>query len=308
MPLGGEGGAEFFLAQDFGGAHLATAAGIFVAAGLVRGFCDDLRDFDAVTSCVDGDEGEVRRGDVTQPLLTNVFHHGLDADFHGGAEGSIDAGLEDEQIANLDGGYEVEVVHGGGNDKGARMAAGSHGTNEIHELHEAATEEGTEGVGVGGKDDLAAFRLGGADGAGTGAIGHSSIVIAAYFCPQWEEPIGGQVASGEGVQHPKGMDKIGMLSEILQQNPKDAFARYGLAMAYAAEGKMDEALREFATTTEYNPDYVPAYQMAAQTLVKAGKFDEARAKLKEGLAACDRTGNAHAASEMNVMRDEIAEL
>ncbi len=68
------------------------------------------------------------------------------------------------------------------------------------------------------------------------------------------------------------MDKIGMLSEILQQNPTDAFARYGLAMAYAAEGRIDEALREFATTTEYNPDYVPAYQMAAQTLVKAGKI------------------------------------
>ena len=104
------------------------------------------------------------------------------------------------------------------------------------------------------------------------------------------------------------MDKIGMLSEILKQNPKDAFARYGLAMAYASEGKTDEALREFATTTEYNPDYVPAYQMSAQTLVKAGKFDEARARLKEGLAACERTGNTHAASEMSVMQDEIAEV
>ena len=104
------------------------------------------------------------------------------------------------------------------------------------------------------------------------------------------------------------MDKIGMLSEILQQNPKDAFARYGLAMAYAAEGKTDDALREFATTTEYNPDYVPAYQMSAQTLVKAGKFDEARARLKQGLAACERTGNSHAANEMSVMQDEIAEL
>jgi predicted Zn-dependent protease len=104
------------------------------------------------------------------------------------------------------------------------------------------------------------------------------------------------------------MDKIAMLNEILQLNPTDAFARYGLAMAYAAEGKTDEALREFATTTEDNPDYVPAYQMAAQTLVKAGKFDEARTKLKEGLAACERTGNAHAASEMTVMQDEIAEL
>jgi hypothetical protein len=48
--------------------------------------------------------------------------------------------------------------------------------------------------------------------------------------------------------------------------------------------------------------------MSAQTLVKVGKFDEARAKLKEGLAACERTGNTHAASEMSVMQDEIAEL
>jgi tetratricopeptide (TPR) repeat protein len=104
------------------------------------------------------------------------------------------------------------------------------------------------------------------------------------------------------------MDKIAMLSEILQQNPTDAFARYGLAMAYAAEGKMEDALREFATTTEYNPDYVPAYQMSAQTLVKVGKFDEARERLRVGLAACERTGNAHAASEMGALQDEIAEL
>ena len=104
------------------------------------------------------------------------------------------------------------------------------------------------------------------------------------------------------------MDKIGMLTEILQQNPKDAFARYGLAMAYAAEGKMEDALREFATTTEYNPDYVPAYQMAAQVLVKVGRFEEARTRLVAGLAACARTGNAHAAKEMGLMEDEIAEL
>lgn len=110
------------------------------------------------------------------------------------------------------------------------------------------------------------------------------------------------------MQHARGMDKIGMLTEILQQNPKDAFARYGLAMAYAAEGKMEDALREFATTTEYNPDYVPAYQMSAQTLVKEGRFEEARARLVAGLAACERTGNDHAASEMGIMQDEIAEL
>jgi tetratricopeptide (TPR) repeat protein len=101
------------------------------------------------------------------------------------------------------------------------------------------------------------------------------------------------------------MDRIAVLTEILAQNPKDAFARYGLAMAYAAEGKTEEALREYGTAIENTPDYVPAYQMSAQTLMKLGRIDEARARLLAGLAACERTGNAHAASEMQGMLDEI---
>lgn len=101
------------------------------------------------------------------------------------------------------------------------------------------------------------------------------------------------------------MDKIAALTEILNQNPGDSFARYGLAMAYAAEGRNDEALREYSTATEHNPDYVPAYQMSAQLLMKVGRNDEAKARLEEGLAACERTGNSHAASEMGAMLDEL---
>ena len=101
------------------------------------------------------------------------------------------------------------------------------------------------------------------------------------------------------------MDKIAMLTEILKQNPADAFARYGLAMAYAADGRSDEALREFDETIARTPDYVPAYQMSAQQLMKAGRMDEAKARLQAGLAACGRTGNSHAASEMGGMLDEI---
>jgi len=101
------------------------------------------------------------------------------------------------------------------------------------------------------------------------------------------------------------MDKIAMLTEILKANPADAFARYGLAMAYAAEGRSDDALNEFATIIERTPDYVPAYQMSAQTLMRLGRTDEAKARLEAGMAACGRTGNSHAASEMQGMLDEI---
>lgn len=101
------------------------------------------------------------------------------------------------------------------------------------------------------------------------------------------------------------MDKIAMLTDILAQNPADSFARYGLAMAHLSDGNSDAALAEFATTTEKNADYVPAYQMAAQTLAKLHRNDEATERLQAGLAAAKRTGNAHAASEMQALLDEL---
>lgn len=96
-----------------------------------------------------------------------------------------------------------------------------------------------------------------------------------------------------------------MLTEILAQNPRDSFARYGLAMAFAGEGRNEEALGEFGTATANDPDYVPAFQMSAQTLLKLGRTEEAKARLTEGLAACGRTANTHAASEMQAMLDDL---
>lgn len=101
------------------------------------------------------------------------------------------------------------------------------------------------------------------------------------------------------------MDKIAALTEILSMNPADSFARYGLAMALAAEGRTEDALAEFSTTIEKNADYVPAYQMSAQTLLKLGRTQQARERLEQGLAAAERTGNGHAASEMGAMLDDI---
>lgn len=97
-----------------------------------------------------------------------------------------------------------------------------------------------------------------------------------------------------------------MLSEILAANPSDSFARYGLAMAYAAEGRNDDALAEYATATDKNADYVPAYQMSAQLLLKLGRTAEATARLGAGLGAASRTGNSHAASEMQAMLDDLS--
>ena len=101
------------------------------------------------------------------------------------------------------------------------------------------------------------------------------------------------------------MDKLAALSGILAQDPTNAFARYGLAMELVAQSRVPEALTEFARCIADNPDYVPAYQMSAQTMAAAGQTSCALARLHEGIAAANRTGNQHALAEMDALRDDL---
>ena len=101
------------------------------------------------------------------------------------------------------------------------------------------------------------------------------------------------------------MDRIAMLTEILAANPEDSFARYGLAQEYSNSGQIDRAVEEFNTLIAKNPDYTPAYFMAAQALAKASRIDEAKRMLADGVSSARRTGNVHAQSEMTAMLEEL---
>ena len=101
------------------------------------------------------------------------------------------------------------------------------------------------------------------------------------------------------------MDRVAMLNEILTENPNDAFARYGLAMEYSNRGEVEIAMVEFRKLLAAHPDYTAGYFMAAQTLAKASRVDEAKKMLADGIASAQRTGNGHALSEMEGMLVEL---
>ena len=103
------------------------------------------------------------------------------------------------------------------------------------------------------------------------------------------------------------VDKVMAFQEILAQNPDDAFARYGLAMEYRQQGDVSQAMEQFDALRERHPGYSAGYQMAAQTLLAAGKTQEATERLHSGIAAALHAGNRHAAAEMEGMLDEIEE-
>ena len=97
-----------------------------------------------------------------------------------------------------------------------------------------------------------------------------------------------------------------MLAQFLEQNPGDAFARYGLAMEYSNAGQTEQALAEFKKLLELHPDYTNGYFMAAQALERTGRTADARKMLENGVEAARRTGNKHALSEMSGMLEEIS--
>jgi predicted Zn-dependent protease len=101
------------------------------------------------------------------------------------------------------------------------------------------------------------------------------------------------------------MDKIAALKEILDMEPGNAFARYGLALEYSNLGEIETSLTEFGTLLSQHPEYTAGYFMAAQTLAKAERIPEAIARLKEGIVSAKQTGNTHAQSEMQAMLDEL---
>jgi tetratricopeptide (TPR) repeat protein len=95
------------------------------------------------------------------------------------------------------------------------------------------------------------------------------------------------------------------LEEMLADEPNDAFLRYGLAMEYASEGNDDEALRCLRRMFADKIDYVPAYQHAGQILMRLDRTDEAREAFQQGIALARRTGDAHAAGEMEGFLDTL---
>jgi len=101
------------------------------------------------------------------------------------------------------------------------------------------------------------------------------------------------------------MDKIAGLREILTLDPKNSFARYGMAMELASRGETESALAEFDTLLANDPGYTAGYFMAAQTLSGAGRRAEAVERLKAGIGCAARNGNSHALSEMQGMLVEL---
>jgi Tfp pilus assembly protein PilF len=88
------------------------------------------------------------------------------------------------------------------------------------------------------------------------------------------------------------------IEAMLLGEPDDTFLRYALAMEQVKEGDAAAAVQSFEKLLTTSRDYVPGYFQYGQFLVRVGRPEEARQVLRRGIDAAKRTGDDHAAEEM----------
>ncbi|HTR36612.1 MAG TPA: tetratricopeptide repeat protein [Bryobacteraceae bacterium] len=100
-------------------------------------------------------------------------------------------------------------------------------------------------------------------------------------------------------------NRMEVLRNMVAQNPRDSFARYGLAMEYVNSGDLQGAIAEFRALLEHNPDYAAGYFHGGQALEKLGRVEDARAMYEQGIQVTARTGDQHTRSELQAALDML---
>jgi len=85
---------------------------------------------------------------------------------------------------------------------------------------------------------------------------------------------------------------------MVEQDPANSFARYGLAMEYTKSADPSQAVAEFQTLIKQDPNYAAAYFHGGQTLEKLGRIEDAKEIYEKGIEAATRKGDAHTRAEI----------
>lgn len=98
------------------------------------------------------------------------------------------------------------------------------------------------------------------------------------------------------------------IERLLDTDPKDVFLRYALALEWVSEGELDRGLEILSALMAAPPHYVPAFHMAGRHLAAAGRIEEARAALRDGIELARVQGESHAAAEMAELLMSLGEF
>ena len=93
-------------------------------------------------------------------------------------------------------------------------------------------------------------------------------------------------------------NRLEILLEMVEQDPNNSFARYGLAMEHANRGNYERAIADYKALLAQDENYAAAYYHAGQALEKLGQVREAKEIYEAGLVVTKRKGDSHTHGEI----------
>jgi Tfp pilus assembly protein PilF len=94
------------------------------------------------------------------------------------------------------------------------------------------------------------------------------------------------------------MNRVEILKGFLEQDPKDSFSRYALALEFVKTGQSEDARREFEFVRDNDPGYVATYFQLAQLYRNLGLKHEAEKTYRTGITVASKAGDGHTQSEL----------
>jgi predicted Zn-dependent protease len=92
--------------------------------------------------------------------------------------------------------------------------------------------------------------------------------------------------------------RVETLRRLLERDPDDALAWYGLGRALLELARPGEATPAFRRALDAKPDYTAAWRELGRALLAEGEPAAALAALREGIALAARTGDLQTGREM----------
>lgn len=100
-------------------------------------------------------------------------------------------------------------------------------------------------------------------------------------------------------------DRLAALQSFYEEDPDDAFTRFGLAREHLKRGNADRALTLFEALVEDEPAYTGTYYHLGKLYERLGRPEDAKATYQAGVSVCEEQG---ATKDLSELRDALMQL
>lgn len=104
------------------------------------------------------------------------------------------------------------------------------------------------------------------------------------------------------------MADIHELIQMLNDDPKDPFLRYAIALEHEKAGNTDESVSLLNELIKESPDYLAAYYQLGKMLLMKHQIPDAHKIIQSGIDLAQRKQNRHTLAELRQLADDLEDL